>query len=85
VQFPTKLLHQQLYPSYCDQPLLPAHSSTKMPSSSVNVLEGYTVLEDNGQQYLVPDFAVQDLKIKLDAEAKHKELSADNNTNKVGL
>jgi len=55
-----------------------------MQSSSVNVPEGYTVLEDNGRNYLVPDFAVRDLKIKLDAEARRKDLGADNNTNKVG-
>ena len=69
---------------YRDQPSSPAHSSTKMLSSSVNVLEGYTVHEDNGQKYLVPDFAIRDLKVKLDAEAKRKKLGADNNTNKVG-
>jgi len=56
-----------------------------MPSSPVNVPEGYTVLEVNSQKYLVPEFAIRDLKMKLDAEAKHKEFGADTNTNKVGL
>jgi len=51
---------------------------------SVNVPAGYTVLEVNGQEFLVPDFAVRDLKSKLDAEAKRKEFGADTNTNKVG-
>ena len=55
-----------------------------MSSSSVNVPAGYTVLEVNGQEFLVPDFAVRDLKSKLDAEAKRKEFGADTNTNKVG-
>ena len=56
-----------------------------MESSSVNVPEGYSVLEVIGDKYLVPDFAVRDLKMKLDAEAKRKAFSADTNTNKVGL
>lgn len=56
-----------------------------MPSSSVTVPEGYTALEVNGQNYLVPDFAVRDLQMKHDAEAKRKEFGADTNTNKVGL
>ena len=55
-----------------------------MQSSSLNVPEGYTVLENNGQKFLVPDFAVRHLKMKLDAEVKRKDLGADNNTNKVG-
>jgi len=87
VEFPTNLLLQQIYPrflSYRDQPSSPTRSPLKMSSSSVNVPEGYTVVEENNQKYLVPDFAVRDLLVKLDAEAKRKKLGADNNTNKVG-
>jgi hypothetical protein len=52
-------------------------------SCSADVLEGYTVIEAKGQRFLVPDFAVHDLRVKLETEAKRKELGADTNTNSV--
>jgi hypothetical protein len=58
----------------------PHHKKT-----SADILEGYTVLEVKGHKFLVPDFAVSDVRMKLDAEARHKQLGANTNSEQVGL
>jgi hypothetical protein len=58
----------------------PHHEGT---STSADILEGYTVLEVKGLKYLVPDFAVSDVRMKLDAEARCKQLGADTNSDQV--
>jgi hypothetical protein len=58
----------------------PHHEGT-----SADILEGYTVLEVKGHKFLVPDFAVSSVRMKLDAEARRKQLGADSNSDQVCL
>ena len=44
---------------------------------SAGVLDGYTVIEAKGERFLVPDFAVAAVRVKLEADAKRKELGAE--------
>jgi len=50
---------------------------------STSVLEGYTVVVHKGQNFLVPDFAVDDLRFKLSADVKRREMGADNMAQEV--
>ena len=52
-------------------------------SSPPNVLQGFTVIEVKGERFLVPDFAVSDVKIHINARDKRKILGAEVNTKTV--
>ena len=41
-----------------------------------NVMEGYSLVIHDGEKFLVPDFTVQDVKLKLSGLAKRKEMGA---------
>lgn len=47
------------------------------------VLDGYTTLLVDGQKFLVPDFAVDEVKMRLAGDIKRKVMGAENMTEKV--
>jgi len=49
-----------------------------LTNMSASFLEGYTVVVHNGQDFLVPDFAVDDVRFKLAAKETRQEMGADN-------
>jgi hypothetical protein len=57
--------------SYLDQPRITKHRM------STKALEGYSVVDIDGQRFLVPDFAVDEVVARLSAEVKRKEMGAD--------
>jgi hypothetical protein len=48
-----------------------------------SVLDGYREIEVDGRSFLVPDFAVDEVKMRLAADTKRKLMGADEMTDKV--
>ena len=51
--------------------------------SAMSILEGYTVVELNGDRFLVPDYAVDDVKVKMAAKDKFLEMGGTRISDKV--
>jgi len=50
---------------------------------SCGVMEGYSQVIYDGQRFLVPDFTVEDVKLRLSALSKRKEMGAEDVSQKV--
>ena len=51
--------------------------------SAMSILEGYKVVELNGDRFLVPDYAVDDVKVQMDAKNKFLEMGGTRISDKV--
>ena len=51
--------------------------------SVMSILEGYKVVELNGDRFLVPDYAVDDVKVKMAAKDKFLEMGGTRISDKV--
>lgn len=71
--------------SHADVPHLPVGSGPflSMVMSTNNILDRFTEIEVDGKKILVPDFAVDDVRLGLTSKEKRQQMGADKNTAEV--
>ena len=70
---------------YHDLPTIDVIKSPDQLLLAMSVLPGYTLLEVNGQQLLVPDHAVEDVNMKLAAKEKYHKMGGTSITEEVSI